>query len=46
MNEQQVAVALSGGEIVYFELDRAGHLNEYQERLELQAEARRKGFWG
>lgn len=38
MNEQQVAIALSGGEIVYFELDRAGHLNEYQERLELQAE--------
>jgi splicing factor 3B subunit 3 len=34
-NEKQVAVALSSGEIVYFELDRDGSLNEYDERCEM-----------
>lgn len=31
-NERQVVVALSSNEIVYFELDMDGQLNEYQER--------------
>ena len=30
-------VALSGGEIVYFELDASGHLNEYHERKQMPA---------
>ncbi|KAI9006019.1 CPSF A subunit region-domain-containing protein [Gaertneriomyces semiglobifer] len=34
-NQRQVAVALSGGEVVYFELDLSGQLNEYQERKEM-----------
>lgn len=34
-NERQVVIALTGGEIVYFELDQAGHLNEYQERRDM-----------
>eukprot|EP00047_Mylnosiga_fluctuans_P012671 m.27271 g.27271 ORF g.27271 m.27271 type:complete len:1191 (+) comp4410_c0_seq1:3-3575(+) len=38
INERQVAISLSGGEIVYFELDRMGQLNEYQERMEMNAE--------
>lgn len=29
VNSRQVAIALSGGEIVYFEMDRSGQLNEY-----------------
>jgi hypothetical protein len=28
-------IALSGGELVYFELDNQGQLNEYQERKEM-----------
>ncbi|RDB18465.1 Pre-mRNA-splicing factor RSE1 [Hypsizygus marmoreus] len=31
-NKRQVVVALSSAELVYFELDLEGHLNEYQER--------------
>ncbi|KAG2186047.1 hypothetical protein INT43_002485 [Umbelopsis isabellina] len=31
-NHRQVAIALSSGEIVYFELDNTGQLNEHQER--------------
>ena len=42
MNEHQVAISLSGGEIVYFEMDAMGTLNEYQERMELPAEASQK----
>lgn len=34
-NEQQVAIALSSGEIVYFEVDSDGSLAEYDERKEL-----------
>lgn len=34
-NERQVAVALSSGEIVYFELDTDGTLAEYDERREM-----------
>lgn len=31
-NKRQVVVALSSGELVYFELDLEGQLNEYQDR--------------
>jgi splicing factor 3B subunit 3 len=34
-NEQQVAIALSSGEIVYFEIDNDGSLAEYDERKEM-----------
>lgn len=34
-NERQIAVALSSGEIVYFELDTDGSLAEYEERTEM-----------
>ncbi|KAI9279118.1 CPSF A subunit region-domain-containing protein [Sporodiniella umbellata] len=34
-NSRQVAVALSNGEIVYFELDNMGQLNEHQERKQM-----------
>ncbi|KAJ3129900.1 Splicing factor 3B subunit 3 [Nowakowskiella sp. JEL0407] len=34
-NQRQVVIALSGGEIVYFELDNRGQLNEYRERREM-----------
>ena len=30
-------IALTGGELVYFELDNQGQLNEYQERKEMPA---------
>ncbi|KAK9453837.1 CPSF A subunit region-domain-containing protein [Dipodascopsis uninucleata] len=36
-NSRQVVVALSSGEIVYFELDDEGQLNEYQDRKEMNA---------
>ncbi|KAJ3272626.1 Splicing factor 3B subunit 3 [Terramyces sp. JEL0728] len=36
-NYKQVAIALSDGEIVYFELDNAGNLNEFQDRKEMNA---------
>ncbi|KAK9385214.1 CPSF A subunit region-domain-containing protein [Lipomyces mesembrius] len=36
-NSRQVAVALSTSEIVYFELDDEGQLNEYQDRKEMGA---------
>jgi splicing factor 3B subunit 3 len=38
LNERQVVIALSGGEIVYFEMDQSGQLNEYTERKEMSAE--------
>jgi splicing factor 3B subunit 3 len=38
VNEQQVAIALSNGELVYFELDRSGQLNEYTERVEMSSQ--------
>lgn len=34
LNQRQVAIALSNHEILYFELDTAGQLNEYNERKE------------
>lgn len=34
-NRQQVAIALSSGEIVYFEVDNDGSLSEYDERKEM-----------
>ncbi|GAO45938.1 hypothetical protein SAICODRAFT_6225 [Saitoella complicata NRRL Y-17804] len=34
-NTRQIVVALSSGELVYFELDTEGALNEYQERKEM-----------
>ncbi|KAI8990232.1 CPSF A subunit region-domain-containing protein [Pilobolus umbonatus] len=34
-NSRQAAIALSGGEIVYFELDNMGQLNEHQERKQM-----------
>ena len=48
VNERQVAIALSNGELVYFELDRTGQLNEYTERVEMTSQvcchARRGGL--
>jgi len=37
-NRQQVVIALTGGEIVYFEMDPTGQLNEYTERREFGSE--------
>ena len=34
-NERQVAISLSGGELVYFELDTLGQLTEHQERKQM-----------
>ncbi|KAG0149752.1 hypothetical protein CROQUDRAFT_104890 [Cronartium quercuum f. sp. fusiforme G11] len=34
-NQRQVVVGLSGGELIYFELDMEGQLNEYQEQKEM-----------
>lgn len=34
-NQRQVVVALNTGEIVYFELDLEGQLNEFQERKDM-----------
>ncbi|KAJ3362319.1 Splicing factor 3B subunit 3 [Kappamyces sp. JEL0680] len=34
-NYRQVSISLSSGEIVYFELDNAGNLNEFQDRVEM-----------
>ncbi|KAJ8329230.1 pre-mRNA-splicing factor rse1 [Batrachochytrium dendrobatidis] len=36
-NQRQVVVALSNNEIVYFELDVSGHLNEFQDRKEMSS---------
>jgi splicing factor 3B subunit 3 len=42
VNERQVAIALTGGEITYFEMDRSGQLNEYSlegsDKMEMDAE--------
>lgn len=37
-NEGQVIIALNGGELVYFELDQLGNLNEYQERKKMTSD--------
>ncbi|KND95090.1 Pre-mRNA-splicing factor RSE1 [Tolypocladium ophioglossoides CBS 100239] len=34
-NAQQVAIALSSGEIIYFEADEEGNLNEFEDRKEM-----------
>ncbi|KAJ3220522.1 Splicing factor 3B subunit 3, partial [Clydaea vesicula] len=36
-NQKQVAIALSSGELVYFELDNSGNLNEFQDRKEMSS---------
>ncbi|KAJ3244641.1 Splicing factor 3B subunit 3 [Chytriomyces hyalinus] len=36
-NQKQVIVALSSNELVYFELDGSGQLNEYQDRKDMSA---------
>ncbi|KAK9701194.1 pre-mRNA-splicing factor rse1, partial [Basidiobolus ranarum] len=36
-NNRQVIIALSSGEIIYFELDNMDQLNEYQERQEMHS---------
>ncbi|EDV29081.1 uncharacterized protein TRIADDRAFT_49802 [Trichoplax adhaerens] len=38
VNNRQVAIALTGGELVYFEMDLSGQLNEYTERREFSSE--------
>ena len=38
LNERQVVIALTGGEIVYFEMDASGQLNEYTERKEMNCD--------
>ncbi|ELT96001.1 hypothetical protein CAPTEDRAFT_155561 [Capitella teleta] len=38
VNQRQVVIALSGGELVYFEMDPTGQLNEYTERKELSSD--------
>ena len=48
VNQRQVVIALSGGELVYFEMDPTGQLNEYTERKEMPAEVRyaiERGKW-
>lgn len=35
INHRQVVIALSGGELVYFEMDLGGQLNEYTDRKEM-----------
>lgn len=44
VNERQVAIALAGGEIVYFEMDASGQLNEYTERLPMPADVSSMGM--
>ena len=34
----QVVIALTGGELVYFEMDQTGQLNEYTERKDMNSE--------
>ncbi|KAL3318033.1 Splicing factor 3B subunit 3 [Cichlidogyrus casuarinus] len=38
VNKRQVVIALSGGELVYFEMDMNGQLNEFTEKKELPAD--------
>lgn len=38
INSRQVVIALSGGEIVYFEMDISGQLNEYTERKDMNCD--------
>lgn len=38
VNQRQVVVALSGGELVYFEMDPTGQLHEYKERKRMNSD--------
>ena len=38
VNQRQVVIALTGGELVYFEMDQTGQLNEYTERKDMNSE--------
>ncbi|GAU95977.1 hypothetical protein RvY_07491 [Ramazzottius varieornatus] len=38
INERQLVISLTGGELVYFEMDQTGQLNEYTERKEMQTD--------
>uniref|UniRef100_A0A6B2EBF0 Splicing factor 3B subunit 3 n=1 Tax=Phlebotomus kandelakii TaxID=1109342 RepID=A0A6B2EBF0_9DIPT len=38
VNQRQVVIALSGGELVYFEMDPTGQLNEYTERKKMPSD--------
>ncbi|CAI9716004.1 splicing factor 3B subunit 3 [Octopus vulgaris] len=38
VNQRQVVIALTGGELVYFEMDPTGQLNEYTEKKEMSAD--------
>ncbi|KAI1285559.1 Splicing factor 3B subunit 3 [Halotydeus destructor] len=38
VNQRQVVIALTGGELVYFEMDASGQLNEYTDRKEMSCD--------
>ncbi|XP_054707454.1 splicing factor 3B subunit 3-like isoform X2 [Uloborus diversus] len=38
VNQRQVVIALTGGELVYFEMDPSGQLNEYSDRKVMDAD--------
>ena len=38
INHRQVVIALTGGELVYFEMDASGQLNEYTDRKEMSCD--------
>ncbi|XP_069113923.1 splicing factor 3B subunit 3 [Argopecten irradians] len=38
VNQRQVVIALTGGELVYFEMDPTGQLNEYTERKDMSSD--------
>ncbi|KAJ8941332.1 hypothetical protein NQ318_004776, partial [Aromia moschata] len=38
VNQRQVVIALSGGELVYFEMDPTGQLHEYKERKRMNSD--------
>lgn len=38
VNQRQVVIALTGGELIYFEMDSAGQLNEYADRKEMPSD--------
>ncbi|XP_072013068.1 splicing factor 3B subunit 3-like [Amphiura filiformis] len=40
VNQRQVVIALTGGELVYFEMDPTGQLNEYTERKDMSADVK------
>ncbi|XP_063951441.1 splicing factor 3B subunit 3-like [Lytechinus pictus] len=40
VNQRQVVIALTGGELVYFEMDPTGQLNEYTERKEMNVDVK------